>query len=74
MKGPSCLVGTKNSPGPGAYALKKSFAKAEGGRIGTSRRDGNSRPNSPGPGAYRTDTYLTHSGVKLDAPIFGFGT
>lgn len=74
LKGPSCLLGTKNSPGPGAYALKKTFIRAQGGRIGTSTRGGNSRPGSPGPGAYRTDTHLAHSTVKLDAPRYGFGT
>ena len=32
------------------------------------------RVGSPGPGAYRYDTTISHSALKLDAPVFGFGT
>ena len=32
------------------------------------------RAGSPGPGHYSMGTTITHSAIKQDAPIFGFGT
>lgn len=78
LKGPGMELGTKGSPGPGAYSVKTSFANIPGSRIGTGKRDDEfqraRRVGSPGPGAYTISRALHHSAVRLDAPRFGFGT
>lgn len=78
LKGPSTLVGTRGSPGPGAYSLRTSFMNIPGSKIGTSTRDDDfnraARVGSPGPGAYRATQTLVHCPIKLDAPVYGFGT
>ena len=39
LKGSSVLVGTKGSPGPGAYSMRSSFTNIPGSKIGTGKRD-----------------------------------
>ena len=78
LKGPSCLVGTKGSPGPGAYQYRGSFISIPGSKIGTSQRDDDLRKamrvGSPGPGHYRATQTIAHCPNKQDAPVYGFGT
>ena len=58
--------------------MRGSLINIPGSKIGTSRRDDDFktavRVGSPGPAAYRIGSTLSHSAVKLDAPVFGFGT
>jgi hypothetical protein len=78
LKGPSTLIGCKGSPGPGAYHLAGSFTNIPGSKIGTGLRDdelrNTIRMGSPGPGSYRLHATISHHPVKLDAPVYGFGT
>lgn len=39
LKGPSTLLGTKGSPGPGAYQIKSTLNSIVGAKIGSSKRD-----------------------------------
>lgn len=74
LKGPSTLLGTKGSPGPGQYNARSTFINIPGSKIGRSQRSGDLRPKSPGPGAYNGMTTLAHCATKQDAPRYGFGT
>ena len=74
------FIGKIKTPGPGTYEYdtKRYFNHIAQGRIGTSRRDDDMKRaqkiGSPGPGTYRYDATISHSALKQDAPIFGFGT
>lgn len=77
-KGPSMLVGTKGSPGPGTYSVGGSFANIPGSKIGTGLRNDELRQiirqGSPGPAHYNTGSTLSHHATIQDAPCYGFGT